>query len=238
MLESRRPFSWCYRSDSDLGMKEIEGLPGDVEEVEDDVEEEGEEEDLAEEDAEEEEAESEEEAPPARAKAKKRAAAKQAAATSKASAAEAKRNAKAEGKAQRKEGEAQSRKVEPTRNKKTKAEELAEPPGKAGSGKVGVKRSAREAGLQEKEGEPAADPLCKAGLGKTGGKKRSPQEAAELMEALAPLRPGGKLGGKLGKIRLKQPGPAAASSVSCPAGALAAFRSRMTGRGGGFLPQL
>ena len=154
------------------------------------------------------------------------------AATSKASTAEAKRKAKAEGKAQRKEGEAQSRKVEPTRNKKTKAEELAEPPGKAGSGKVGMKRSAREAGLQE-EGEPAADQLCKAGLGKTGGKKRSPQEAAELEEALAPLMPGGKLGGKLGKIRLKQPGP-----VSCPAGALAAFRSRVTGRGGGFLPQL
>ena len=233
VLESRRPFSWCYRSDSDLGMKEIEGLPEEVEEVEDDVEEEGEEEDLAEEDAEEEEAESEEEEPPATAKAKKRAAAKRVAASLKASAADAKRKAKAEGKAQRKEGEAQSRKVEPTRNKKTKAEELAEPPGKAGSGKVGVKRSAREAGLQEKEGEPAADPLCKAGLGKTGGKKRSPQEAAELMEALAPLRPGGKLGGKLGKIRLKQSGP-----VSCPAGALAAFRSRMTGRGGGFLPQL
>ena len=233
VLESRRPFSWCYQSDADLGMKETEGLPGDVEEVEDDVEEEGEEEDLAEEDAEEEEAESEEEEPPATAKAKKRAAAKRVAASLKASAADAKRKAKAEGKAQRKEGEAQSRKVEPTRNKKTKAEELAEPPGKAGSGKVGVKRSAREAGLQEKEGEPAADPLCKAGLGKTGGKKRSPQEAAELMEALAPLRPGGKLGGKLGKIRLKQSGP-----VSCPAGALAAFRSRMTGRGGGFLPQL
>jgi hypothetical protein len=238
VLESRRPFSWCYRSDADLGMKETEGLPGDVEEVDDDVEEEGEEEDLAEEDAEEEEAESEEEEPPARAKAKKRAAAKQAAATSKASAAEAKRNAKAEGKAQRKEGEAQSRKVEATRNKKAKAEGLAEPPGKAGSGKVGVKRSAREAGLQEEEGEPAADQLCKAGLGKTGGKKRSPQEAAELEEALRPLMPGGKLGSKLGKIRLKQPGPAAASSVSCPAGALAAFRSRVTGRGGGFLPRL
>jgi hypothetical protein len=230
--ESQRPFSWCYRSDADLGMKEIEGLPEDEEDDDGNAEEEGEEEDLAEEEAEEEEeAESEEEEPPAIAKTKKRAAAKQVAATLKASAAEANRKAKAEGPAQRKEGEAQSRKAEATRNKKGKAEELAEPPGKAGSGKVGMKRSAREAGLQER-GEPAADQLCKAGSGKTGGKKRSPQEAAELEEDLRPLKPGGKLGSK--RIQLKQPSPA----VSCPAGALALFRARTTGRGEGFLPRL
>ena len=221
--ESQRPFSWCYRSDADLGMKEIEGLPEDEEADDGNAEEEGEEEDLAEEEAEEEEeAESEKEAPPASAKAKKRAAAKQAAATLKASAAEASRKAKAEGPAQRKEV---------TRNKKGKAEELAEPPGKAGSGKAGMKRSAREAGLQER-GEPAADQLCKAGSGKVGGKKRSPQEAAELEEDLRPLKPGGKLGSK--RIQLKQPSPA----VSCPAGALALFRARTTGRGGSFLPRL
>ena len=230
--ESQRPFSWCYRSDADLGMKEIKGLPEDEEDDDGNAEEEGEEEDPAEEEAEEEEeAESEKEAPPASAKTKKRAAAKQAAATLKASAAEANRKAKAEGPAQRKEGEAQSRKAEATRNKKGKAEELAEPPGKAGSGKVGMKRSAREAGLQER-GEPAADQLCKAGSGKVGGKKRSPQEAAELEEDLRPLKPGGKLGSK--RIQLRQPSPA----VSCPAGALALFRARTTGRGGSFLPRL
>jgi hypothetical protein len=221
--ESQRPFSWCYRSDADLGMKEIEGLPEDEEDDDGNAEEEGEEEDLAEEEAEEEEeAESEKEAPPASAKAKKRAAAKQAAATLKASAAEASRKAKAEGPAQRKEV---------TRNKKGKAEELAEPPGKAGSGKAGMKRSAREAGLQER-GEPAADQLCKAGSGKVGGKKRSPQEAAELEEDLRPLKPGGKLGSK--QIQLRQPTP----GVSCPAGALALLRARTTGRSGSFLPRL
>ncbi len=39
--ESQRPFSWCYRSDADLGMKEIEGLPEDEEDDDGNAEEEG-----------------------------------------------------------------------------------------------------------------------------------------------------------------------------------------------------
>jgi hypothetical protein len=96
-----------------------------------------------------------------------------------------------------------------------------------------MKRSAREAGLQER-GEPAADQLCKAGSGKVGGKKRSPQEAAELEEDLRPLKPGGKLGSK--QIQLRQPTPGV---LLCPADQLAWFRARTTGRrGGSFLPRL
>ena len=108
--ESRRPLSWCFVTDTDLGVQPAEAGPSDSSEHSGDPEEEEEEAEEASAEEAEESAPGEEETPAAR-KAKIRSAFKAAAALLKTRAADAKANAKAEAKtkAKGKEGEAASR---------------------------------------------------------------------------------------------------------------------------------
>ena len=187
MHESRRPLSWCFVTDADLGVQPAQAGSSDSSEHSGDPEEEEEEAEEASAEEAEESAPGEEETPAAR-KAKIRSAFKAAAALLKTPAADAKANAKAESKtkAKDKEGEAASR--------NTGGDEDDEP--LISSGKKTGSRAAANAGAagtkdrnKKAAGEPKKDIQLKApseSAKKLGGESVA---LAKLVEAPAKTGP-------------------------------------------------
>ena len=218
--ESRRPHSWCYAADSDLGIhaEPAKGSPSEGSESgADPGEEEEEEEEASDEEAEE--SPGEEEELPASRQAKVRAGAKAVAASLKAKAAAAKKKAQCEGDAPLAVDEKKTAGAT-GRNKKTKAEP-----------KKKVQQKAPSESAKKLSDELFGQELCSAEPAQPHSKASRRTKRSALEAALQDVRGGAPA--EVPPEKRKKPVAAAPAGV---VGALANFRTSMAG--GGFLPRL